>query len=70
MSKATNRNKLVENLRNTIEADELHIISTLANVSLSVRCEHPLNEVFETDTGAPQGDRASALDLPTTLLKP
>ena len=69
MSKATNRNKLVENLRNTIQADELHIISTLANVSLSVRCEHPLNEVFETDTGAPQGDRASALEFTYFLAK-
>ena len=36
----------------TIEADELHIISTLVNVSLSVRY----------DVGAPQGDCANAFN--------
>ena len=55
------RNQLIEDLRNTIETDKLHIISTLLNVSLSVRCENTLSIVFETDTGGPQGDRASAL---------
>ena len=35
----------------TIEADELHIISTLVNVSLFVRY----------DVGAPQGDCANAI---------
>ena len=64
MSKAfnsINRNQLIEDLRSTIETDELHIISTFLNVSLSVRCENTLSEVFETNTGAPQGDCASAL---------
>ena len=56
-----NRNQVIEHLRNTIEVDELHIISTLVNVSLSVRCENTLSKVFETDTGGPQGDSASAL---------
>ena len=56
-----NRNEVIEHLRNTIEVDELHIISTLVNVSLSVRCENTLSKVFETDTGGPQGDSASAL---------
>ena len=55
------RNQLIEDLRNTIETDELHIISTLLNVSLSVRCENTLSKVFETNTGGPQGDCASAL---------
>ena len=50
-----NRNQLIEDLRNTIETNELHIISTLLNVSLSVRCENTLSEVLKTDTGAPQG---------------
>ena len=57
MSKAfdsINRNQLIEDLRNTIETNELHIISILLKVSLSVRCENTLSEVFETDTGAPQ----------------
>ena len=39
------------------------MISTLLNVSLSVRCENTLSEVFEIDTGAPQGDCASALQF-------
>ena len=56
-----NRNQLIEDLRNTIETDELHIISSLLNVSLSVGCENTLSKVFETDTGGPQGDCASAL---------
>ena len=56
-----NRNQLIEDLQNTIETDELHIISTLLNVSLSVRCENTLSKVFETNTGGPQGDCASAL---------
>ena len=49
MSKAfdsINSNQLIEDLFNTIETDELHIISSLPNVSLSIRCENTLNEVF------------------------
>ena len=72
MSKAfdcINRNKLIEALRNNIEADEQRIISTLLNFSLSVGCENALSESFETDTGAPQGDCASALDLTYYLAK-
>ena len=56
-----NRNQLIEDLRSTIETDELHIISTLLNVALSVKCENTLSKVFETETGGPQGDCASAL---------
>ena len=48
-----NRNQLIEDLRNTIETYELHIISSLLNVSPSVRCENTLSKVFETDTGGP-----------------
>ena len=32
-----NRDQFIEDLRNTIETNEVHIISTLLNVSLSVR---------------------------------
>ena len=64
-----NRNQVIEHLRNTIEVDELHIISTLVNVSLSVRCENTLSKVFETDTGGPQGDCVSALHLTYHLAK-
>ena len=72
MSKAfdiINRNHLIEDLQNTIETDELHTISTLLNVSLSVRCENTLSEEFETGTGAPQGDGASALQFTNYLAK-
>ena len=64
-----NRNQLTEDLCNTIETNELHIISTLLNVSLSVRCENTLSEVFKTDTGGPQGDCASALQFTYYLAK-
>ena len=72
MSKAfdnINRNQLIEDLRNTIETDELHIISTLLNVSLSIRYENILSKVFEIDTGAPQGDCASALQFTYCIAK-
>ena len=64
-----NRNQLIEDLRNTIETDELHIISTLLNVSLSIRYENTLSKIFETDTGAPQGDCASALQFTYCIAK-
>ena len=63
------RNQLIEDLQNTIETDELHIISTLLNVSLSVRCENNLSKVFETDTSESQGDCASALHFTYYLHK-
>ena len=72
MSKAfnsINRNQLIEDLRNTIETNELHIIFTLLNVSLSVRCENTLSKIFKNDTGAPQRDCASALQLTYYLVK-
>ena len=56
-------------MRNTIEANELHIISKLLNVSPSARCENALNEVFKTDTGAPQGDCASTHEFTYYLTK-
>ena len=64
-----NRNQLIEDFCNTIETDELRIISTLLNVSLSVRCENTLSGVFQTDTGAPQGGCASALQFTYYLAK-
>ena len=64
-----NRDQFIEDLRNTIETNEVHIISTLLNVSLSVRCENTLSKVFETDAGAPQRDCASALQFTYYLAK-
>ena len=64
-----NRNQLIEDSQNTIESDELHIISTLLNVSLSIKCENTLSKLFKTDTGAPQGDCASILQFTYYLAK-
>ena len=58
-----NRNQLIEGLQDIIETDELHIISALLNVSLSVRCENTLSKVLKTDTGVPQENCASALQF-------
>ena len=72
MSKAfdsINRNQLTEDLRDTNETNELHIISTLVNVSLSIRCENTVSEAFETNTGTPQGNCASALQFTYYLAK-
>ena len=69
MSKAIdsiNRNQFIEDLRNITEKDELRIISTLLNVSLSVRCENTLSKVFEADTGATVRVHSN---LPITLPK-
>ena len=63
MSKAfdsVNRNTLIKDLEQTIETDELHIIKALLNVTLQVKCDNTLSEPFPTDTGALQGDCASA----------
>ena len=64
-----NRNQLIEDLQSTIETNELHIISKLLNISLSTRCENTLSKVFETNTAAPQGDCASALQYSYYLAK-
>ena len=72
MSKAfdsVNRKLLLEELENTIERDELHIIKSLLNVTLQVKCGNELSEPFQTDTGAPQGDCASANEFTFYLAK-
>ena len=72
MSKAfdsINRSQLIEDLCSVIETDELHVISTFLNASLSVRCENTLSKLFETDTGAAQGDSRVQSNLPTTWPK-
>ena len=58
-----NKNKLIEDLWNTLEAYELHITSKLVNISLCQRCENTISEVFETDTRTPQRDCANALEF-------
>ena len=63
MSKAfdtVNRKLLIEDLSKIIKRDELHIISIMLQVELSVKCGSSTSEFFKTDTGVPQGDGLSA----------
>jgi|GEM_PF-4699558 len=63
MSKAfdsVNRNTLLQDLKNYIQPDELHIISILLHdVDLTVRCGKTKGEKFSTNKGIPQGDSLS-----------
>ena len=63
MSKAfdtVDRRILLSELSKVIEDDELHMISVMLNTKLQVRCGQAISEIFETDTGVPQGDGLSA----------
>ena len=63
MSKAfdsINRATLIKDLEKILQKDELHLINTMLNVELSVKCGLHHSNYFKTDTGAPQGDCASA----------
>ena len=72
MSKAfdsINRKLLIEHLQKTIDPDELHIVKKMLEVTLSVRCGRSFGKIFTTDTGAPQGDCASANSFTYYLAK-
>ena len=72
MSKAFDsikRKDLIEHLQHTIEADELHIMKKMLEVSLVVGCADSISEPFHTDTGVPQGDCASANSFTYYLAK-
>ena len=72
MSKAfdsINRTTLLSDLSKTIQEDELHLIKVLLNVELSVKCGNHTSKYFITDTGAPQGDCASANEFTYYLAK-
>ena len=72
MSKAfdtVNRKILIEDLQNTINTDELHLVRNLLSVSLTIKCGDSLSDTFQTDTGAPQGDCASANEFTYYLAK-
>ena len=63
MSKAfdtVNRKLLIEDLSKIINRDELHIISIMLQVELSVKCGSSTSAFFKTDTGVPQGGGLSA----------
>ena len=59
MSKAfatVNRSILLKDPSKIIESDELHLISIMVNTKLRVRCGSSISELFQTNTGVPQGD--------------
>ena len=58
MSKAfdtVNRSILLKELSKIIENDVLHLISIMLNTKLRVRCGSSISEIFQTNTGVPQG---------------
>ena len=65
MSKAfdkVDRRKLLDDLRNILENDELHLIKMLINdMELSVKCGNTIGERFQTNQGVPQGDCSSPI---------
>ena len=52
-----------------LQPDELYLIKVMLNVELSVKCGHYRSNFFQTDTGAPQGDCASANEFTFYLAK-
>ena len=72
MSKAFDtiqRKKLVDDLEEVLEPDEIHLISKLLQVKLAVKCGNSISPFFETDTGGPQGDSSSAKNFTFYLAK-
>ena len=72
MSKAFDsiqRNTLLEDLKNDLNQDELHLIRILLDVKIAAKCGNYKSRFFSTDTGAPQGDCASASEFTFYLVK-
>ena len=72
MSKAFNsieKNALIENLKNVLNQDKLHLIRILLNVKIAAKCGNYKSQFFSTDTKAPQENCASASDFTFYLAK-
>lgn len=73
MSKAFDtieRGTLIEDLKEILNPDEVHLISILIkDVKLAVKCGKTIGETFLTNTGAPQGDCASPIFFTLYLSK-
>ena len=70
MSKAFDskqRNTLIEDLKNVLNQDELHLIRFLLDVKIAAKCGNYKSQFFSTGTGALQGDCASASEFETTI---
>ena len=59
------RNTLIEDLKNVLNQDELHLIRILLDVKIATKYGNCKSQFFSTDTGTPQGDCASASELPS-----
>ena len=56
------RASVIENLKEILNPDEIHLISLLIkDVTLQVKCDNHLGRKFTTNVGSPQGDCASPL---------
>ena len=66
MSKAfntINRKTLIEELKQVLDEDEIHLVKILLSVELAVRNGSSQSEYFETNVGAPQSDCLSAIQF-------
>ena len=64
-----NQSILIKDLRKILENHETHLIKLLINVQVSVKCAKHKSDFFQTDTGVPQGDCASANEFTFYLAK-
>ena len=57
------RNVLIEDLKNILSQDKLHLIRILFYMKITAKCVNCKSRFFSMDTGAPQGDCASASEF-------
>ena len=72
MSKAFDtmeRKTLINDLELILEPDEIFLFCKLLDIKLAVKCGSTLGNLFETDTGGPQGDCSSAKNFTFYLAK-
>ena len=73
MSKAFNsiqRNTLIEDLKNVLNQDKLHLIRILLDVKIAAKSGNYKSQFINTNPGAPQGDCASTSEFAFYLAKP
>ena len=64
-----NRSTLINELKNILENDEIHLTKLLLNVQLSVKYGKHKSDFFQTDIGVPHGHCASANEFTFYLAK-
>ena len=63
------RNTLIEDLKNVLNQDEMHLIRILLDVKIAAKCGYYKSRFFSMNTGAPLGDCASASKFTFYLVK-